>query len=414
VRRFWFEILEGIRIAGWAIWANRLRAVLTTLGIIIGIASVTTMATVINGVDQEFESTLSQLGTDVVYVSKWPWGNNAGLDWWNYINRPQIDPGLAEVVMERSRTAAFSAPMTDTDRTASYKGRDLRANILGSTPDYGRIRTVNLAEGRFFTASDERGARNVCVLGATVSETLFPIETPLGKQIRVGGLPCRVIGVREEMGQGLFGGDISDDERILVPFSTFRKLFGISQRRDVTLMVKARAGVPLATVKDELTGVLRTARRVEPGAESNFEINDQDQIRSTFTGVKIAIYGVGLFLTALALLVGGIGVMNIMFVSVRERTKEIGIRKAVGAKRRTILLQFLVEAVIVCLIGGFIGVALSAGLMVVVSALGLTAVMPLSTVLVAFSICVGVGIAFGIVPAWQAATAEPIDALRYE
>jgi putative ABC transport system permease protein len=166
-------------------------------------------------------------------------------------------------------------------------------------------------------------------------------------------------------------------------------------------------------VKDELTGVLRTARRVAPGAESNFEINDQDQIRATFTGVKVAIYGVGLFLTALALLVGGIGVMNIMFVSVRERTKEIGLRKAVGAKRRTILLQFLVEAVIVCLIGGLIGVALSAGLMGVVNALGLTAVMPFSTVLIAFSICVGVGIAFGIVPAWQAANAEPIDALRY-
>jgi len=153
---------------------------------------------------------------------------------------------------------------------------------------------------------------------------------------------------------------------------------------------------------------------VEPGAENNFAINAQDEIRASFAPVKVTIYGVGIFLTALALLVGGIGVMNIMFVSVRERTKEIGIRKAVGAKRRAILLQFLVEAVIVCLIGGAIGVGLSALLTVAINAAGITALLPLDTVALAFSICVGVGVLFGIAPAWQAANAEPIEALRYE
>jgi putative ABC transport system permease protein len=164
----------------------------------------------------------------------------------------------------------------------------------------------------------------------------------------------------------------------------------------------------------ELTGIIRTARGVEPGEANNFEINRQERIRESFAPVETAIWGVGLFLTALALVVGGIGVMNIMFVSVRERTKEIGIRKAVGAKKRTILMQFLIEAVIICLLGGALGVGLSGLLAMGVNALGMTAVMPFSTVLVAVGICVGVGLIFGVAPAWQAATADPIEALRYE
>jgi putative ABC transport system permease protein len=182
----------------------------------------------------------------------------------------------------------------------------------------------------------------------------------------------------------------------------------------VEIMVKVRPGVSMSRAEDELTGILRAARDVAPGEENNFAVNDQEQIRASFSGTKAAIYGVGLFLTGLALVVGGIGVMNIMFVSVRERTKEIGIRKAVGAKKYTILLQFLIEAVIVCLIGGVIGLGLSALGAMGISALGFTAALPMETVAIAFGICVGVGVLFGIAPAWQAATADPIEALRYE
>jgi len=179
-------------------------------------------------------------------------------------------------------------------------------------------------------------------------------------------------------------------------------------------MVKVAPGATVERAEEELTGLLRTARDVAPGEENNFAINDQQQIRSSFSGTKVAIYGVGLFLTGLALLVGGIGVMNIMFVSVRERTKEIGIRKAVGAKKYTILLQFLIEAVVICLLGGFIGLGVSGLGALGVSALGFPASLPMQTVALAFGICVGVGILFGIAPAWQAATADPIEALRYE
>lgn len=411
VRRFVFEIVEGIRIAGNAIWDNKMRSVLTTLGVIIGIAAVTLMATVINGIDQEFEKALSQIGSDVLYVNRTP--NNPQGEWWRYRNRPPIRPALAQPIQDQSRYAEAVAPLESTSRTVQYRERDLEATITGSTPEYGQIRNVELAQGRFLTQADENGARNVCVIGATIATELFPVASPLGKRIRLGNLPCEVVGVQRKEGQSMFGG-MSADERVVLPFTTYDKFFGISQQQSIMIMAKVASSVPLDRARDELTGILRMARDVRPGAENNFAIIDQQQIRDSFSGTRIAIYGVGLFLTGLALLVGGIGVMNIMFVSVRERTKEIGIRKAIGAKERTILLQFLVEAVIVCLIGGLLGVGISALGAVGISAMGFTVSMPLQTVAIAFFICVGVGILFGIAPAWQAATADPIEALRYE
>jgi putative ABC transport system permease protein len=414
MRRFLFEVVEGVRIAAQAIWANKMRSTLTTLGVIIGIAAVTLMATIINGLNQEFDKALSQLGTDVLYVDQFPWGQNTDREWWRLRNRPAIQPALAQTIRERARSADAVAPMADDDRTVQRRGRSLRAEVIGSPPQYGRIRSVQLSAGRFYTQSEERSGRNVCVIGATVATELFPAVSPLGKELKLGAVPCTVVGVQQKQGDSMLGGPGSPDERVLMPFRTYDKIIGVNRRGGVEVMIKVRPGVSMDRAEEELTGILRTARDVSPGERNNFAINDQQQVRASFASTRIAIYGVGLFLTGLALVVGGIGVMNIMFVSVRERTKEIGIRKAVGAKRRTILFQFLVEAVIVCLIGGGMGLGVSALGAMGVRALGFAATLPGQTVALAFGICVGVGILFGIAPAWQAATADPIDALRYE
>jgi len=414
VRRVFYEITEGLRIAGRAIWVNKMRSVLTTLGIIIGIASVTGMATVINGIDRQFEEALSEFGTDVLYVRRWPLAGGPGTKWWEYINRPRIEPELAEVIAQRSRYAVAAIPTTSTSRTVGYRSTTLTGvSINGVGADYPRVRDPNIEEGRFFSPLEARSADNIVVLGATVANELFPVEQPLGKTITIDGRRFRVIGTQEQQGSDAEGGS-SADNQVKIPFATFGKLFGTRQR-SIDVEVKVASVDVMDRAADEITGIVRVARKLDAMEENNFEIASQEDVRRQFAPVKFAIYGIGLFLTALALLVGGIGVMNIMFVSVKERTKEIGIRKAVGAKRYTILTQFLIESIIICLIGGALGIGISAGLTTVLTSLiGIQAALPFETVMLAFGICTGVGVAFGLAPAWQAAQAEPIAALRYE
>ena len=404
------EFVEGLRIAVRAIWANRLRALLTTLGIIIGIVSVTAMFTTINGIERGLDRSMAMLGTNVLSVSKQPQTFNN--DWWKYINRPAITEDVADRIREHSRYAVAVAPTTGTVRGVQYQDRQLSTVFIrASTPDIAEINSLDLSAGRFFGETEQRAARNVCIIGQEVAEALFFNETPIGKRIRVGGTRFEVIGVLEE--QGKFLGLISFDNQVLMPLSAFEKAFGLSQWRQISIEVKVDEAENMEAARDELTGIVRTARQLDPMEEDNFAINRQDAFETQIAGVKGAIYGVGLFLTGLALLVGGIGVMNIMFVSVRERTREIGIRKAVGASRRAILTQFLLEAIIVCMIGGLIGVIISAGITYLIN-LVFTAVLSPGTVALAFGICVGIGILFGFIPAWSAARSRPIDALRYE
>lgn len=412
IARFVYEFGESFRIAGTSIRVHKMRAVLTTLGIVIGIASVTSMVTIINGIERQFDESMSELGTDVLYVEKWPWLVGPGSRWWEYINRPNITAELADVIESRARYVSAAAPVVTTARTVVYSSVTLsRVSIEASTSSYERVHAIDLADGRFYGEMDERGARNVAVLGSRIADDLFPNEQPLGKLIRIGGHRFEVVGVMVRKGSGAEGGQ-GVDSQIKVPYSAFRKLFG-TERRSVSIQAKAISPDLVETARDELTGILRSARGLDAMESDNFEINQQQTLREQLAPVKFAIYGVGIFLTALALLVGGIGVMNIMYVSVKERTREIGLRKAVGARRRSILVQFLVEAVIVCLIGGIVGVGLSAILAILIN-LVVSTYLPLSTVALAFAICVGVGIIFGLAPAWAAARSEPIESLRYE
>lgn len=404
------SFVEGVKIAMTAIRSNKVRAFLTMFGIIIGIVAVTTMNTTINGVNRSFEDSMAMLGTNVLYVEKFPWETGPEYKWWLYINRPEMEVDYADKIRELSRFASAAAAVSQ--RTVNIRHQDLYANgvfVSGVTPGYSETNTIDLDEGRFFTDEDDDASRRVAVIGASVEEALFPQGNSLGKSIRLGGQKFEVIGRLSK--QGNFMGMQNFDNQVIIPMGAFSRIFG--DRYGVTLQVKYPSEEALAEGEYELEGVMRRIRRLDATAENNFAINKLDVFRQQYAIMTGAIYGIGLFLTSLSLFVGGIGVMNIMYVSVKERTKEIGIRKAVGAKSYQILIQFLVEAVSVCCLGGLVGVLISVGTTQLINQF-FVAYMDWGTVLGAFLICTFVGVAFGYLPARRAAKSNPIESLRYE
>jgi putative ABC transport system permease protein len=412
VLRFFFEFWEATRIAIASVWSNKLRAVLTTLGIIIGIVSVTGMATVVNGIEKGFEQDIASLGTDVIYIEKWPWVRGPGIKWWNYINRPNITADMAEALNERSQSVEVATAVVRTSRSLKSSTESISsATIMGAQANYPEVHDVDLADGYFFNEFDDQSARKVAIIGAGIAENLFPFGTPLGKPLTISGSKYTVIGVMTKKGEGSEGPG-SEDWGVQIPFNAFENQFG-TRWRDVSVRAKIQSSFAMVDAKDEIRGVLRIARSLDVSEEDNFEINEQATLRATIEPIKNAIFGIGIGLTALALLVGGIGVMNIMFVSVKERTREIGVRKAVGARRSTILIQFLIEAIVICMVGGLVGVGLAFPLSMIIGAV-LPASLDLPTVFFAFGICVTIGTIFGLAPAWTAAKAAPIEALRYE
>jgi putative ABC transport system permease protein len=405
---FLSELREGLIIAARAIRANTMRSVLTMLGIIIGIVSVTLMATAIEGVNRAFDKSAAAFGTDVLYVQKFPWMSNE--DWATIRNRRILEVGYAPRIERQSSLADAVAPVVATRRRTAYGNASMEdAFVSGTTYQYLNAAGVTLADGRFFTAEESGAGRPVAAIGAVVAENLFEHEDPIGKTIRVAGYPYTVVGVFEKQG-GLFGA-FTSDTRVFIPMLSFQSHFG--GRRDVTIQVRVADLKRMEDAKIEIEGIMRKIRNLAPGKANDFNINQQEILTQTFGGISLVIASIGLFITGLSLFVGGIGIMNIMFVSVTERTKEIGIRKAIGAKRRTILMQFLVEAAAICLIGGLIGLAIAFPLSMIVDQFLPTA-MPLSVVFISIGISLAVGVISGFLPAYRAAKMDPVEALRYE
>src|SRR5436305_1925341 len=411
-----YELSEAFRIAFQVIRAHKMRSLLTALGVIIGIIAVTLMGSAIAGIQIGFERSLAVIGDDLLYVEKWPWHHVD--DWWNYRNRRRMQPHYAEdlkrIIRQTPNSQLVTAVATlNTIRNIKYADNEVRGVFTqGTTDEFPTTSATSLSQGRFFTETESRGAQPVCVLGYDVAEALFPNRSPLGYTVLVDGNPFRVIGVFVK--QGTFLGLFSFDTYAVVPMSSFMKVF--SSRLDTSIRVTVKDKNRLAAARDELTGDMRKVRGLSPEQKDDFSINEQEGIRDSIGPIKAGIAGAGLFVTGLALFVGAIGIMNITYVSVKERTREIGTRKAVGARRRTILLQFLIEAVSICLVGGSVGVILSWLMSVAVASAFPAFPMTFSFTLVILGLIVSTitGIFSGLAPAIAASRLDPIEALRYE
>ncbi len=416
MKRFVYEFNESVRIAASQIRANKMRSVLTALGVIIGVVAVTLMGTAIRGIDTGFANSLALLGDDVLYVQKWPWGPVE--DWWNYNNRPNLKPEHAERlnrVIESTPNSklAFAVPVVG--RGSALKVGDAKVSgvfTIGTTAAYAQMVGTDYKEGRLFNDAEAESGAQVCVLGFDVAEALLPNRDPIGETVLISGQPFTVVGVFAK--QGEFLGLFSFDNQVVIPLKAFQKYF--STRRGAEIRVKVIDKTQLVAAREELVGAMRRVRAQLPGERDNFSINEQEAFKAQLDPVKGAIATIGFIITGLALFVGAIGIMNITFVSVKERTKEIGTRKALGARRRSILMQFLVEAVSISLIGGVVGLILTA-LMVQAAAQAFPS-FPLSVsfgiVVLAVGTSVAAGVVAGFLPALGASRLDPVVALRYE
>ena len=414
--RIVYETVESFAIAFAQIAANKLRSALTALGVIIGIVAVTLMGTAILGIDAGVEQSLSGFGDDVVYVTKWPWKDTS--DWWNFRNRRDINiehaqpinDWIADHPQSPLKLAVPAANWGASVMRGEYRVNNIR--IVGSTADLGRIVRSDMKEGRFFSDIENRSARNVVVVGFDVADALFPNVSPIGKEIRIRNQLYTVVGVAAR--QGSFLGLFSWDSQVIMPIGAFGRSFPV---RYAEPEIRVQIDLERAEeARDEIRGIMRRMRGLSPEKKDDFEINSQQVIREQLDPVKRGIAIGGLFITGLALFVGAIGIMNITYVSVKERTKEIGTRKALGARRRTILLQFLIEAVSICVLGGMGGLAMAWGLSAIVSVLMPTfpLVFSIGLVLLGLGVSVFTGIFSGFAPAWQASKLDPVVALRYE
>mgnify|MGYP006293906321 CR=1 FL=1 len=405
--RFWESVLTAFA----AIRANKMRSLLTALGVLIGVMNVVAMVSVISGVNQSVLDVFKSMGTNSFTVTKLPASGVTWAEYLEYIRRPDFTDEDAEAIRRACPAVVAVSPQSIVYRRVKFES-EVTENItvVGVTPDYQYVTDSAVGDGRFFAWTESNRRRQVVVLGAPIKEYLFPARDPIGRDLKIGGRRFTVVGVMEPMGE-MFGQAL--DEYVIVPFGTLNKLYG--DRLTTRLSCKAGSSEEIDDAIRQVERVLRVRRRLKPDEDNNFEIVTQSQLVEMYEGLTRITWIVMIGISAIALVVAGVGVMNIMFVSVTERTREIGIRKAVGARARDIATQFLVEAAVLSFLGGLFGLIVAAALGGVVALLTpIPAAVQLWSVVVALGVSLGVGIFFGLYPAAKASRLDPIVALRYE
>jgi putative ABC transport system permease protein len=400
-------LIEAIRLALRSIRRNAMRSFLTVLGIVIGVGAVIAMVTIGNGTTAKVKDEMARLGSNMLFVSPGQWGpGRASTD------AKALSVRDVEAMRQELRGIKALAPIAQKSQTVVRGAESRITTVTGTDNDYLITQDWTLRAGRHFFESELCGGRAACIIGETVHHRLFGLEQAIGHAIRLGNVSCEVIGILEPKGQSSFGTD--QDDTVLMPLRAFhRRLAGNTEVRRI--MVSAADGTDTAKVQGDLEWLLRERRGIGPGKEDDFSVRDMTQIAQAQAGTTAMLTGLLAAVAAVSLLVGGIGIMNIMLVSVTERTREIGIRLAIGALERQVLSQFLVEAVVLSLLGGLVGILLGLGLAgVATRALAVPFVVDFKIVLVAFLFSAIVGVVFGYFPARRAARLDPIDALRHE
>ena len=404
---------ESFRFAIDSLVANKLRTFLSLLGITIGIFAIISVFTMVDSIRENIDKSISSLGDNVIYIQKWPWEFSSDYHWWDYMNRPVTRMQELDLVRERSQLMEASAFLVQTNVTLEYESASAEnVQISAVSDEYDRIKSFELEEGRYFSESELRTGRNRIVIGAEVSTALFGNQNPIGKVITIQGDRVEVIGIFKREGQNLL--DFGLDNAAIVPLNFARQLVDIrSDRLNPYIAVKAAEGISNEALIDELTGIMRSIRRLKPKQPDNFALNETKLLSNGFASLISVVNIAGGFIGFFSILVGGFGIANIMFVSVRERTNIIGIQKALGARNYFILFQFLFESVLLSLLGGIIGLLIIFLLTLALSAgLDMDIALSLKNILLGIFISSIIGLIAGIAPALSASRLDPVEAMR--
>lgn len=405
---------ESFLFAYDALRQNKLRTLLSLLGVTIGIFTIIAVFSAVDTLRDNLQKSVNKLGSNSIYIEKWPWIADGEYPWWKYMQRPVPKLRDFRELQDRSQAAeAISYEISIDNRTVKYKSNTVDgAQIFAATQDHNKTWNFDFEDGRYFTDIESRTGAPVAILGYEIYDNLFPGISAVGKQIKIMGKYVTVIGVFAKEGEDMLG--LSNDKQVLIPLNFARTVLDVqSDKYNQSIVVKGKPGVPVDELEGELRGAMRSIRSLSPGEDDNFSLNKitllSDQLDIMFAVVNIAGAIIGLF----SILVGGFGIANIMFVSVKERTNIIGIQKSLGAKNYFILLQFLIESIILCLLGGLIGLLLVyGGTFLVKWAWDVTIVLYLKNIIIGIGTSVAIGIISGIIPAYSASRLDPVEAIR--